>query len=191
VELEAKDVTQLLAAYRAGDREAMDRLVPLVYAELRRIATRYVRGERAEHTLQPTALVHEAYMRMVEQKDVQWQNRAHFLGCAAQLMRHILVDHARSRRAGKRGGGGARVTLGDAVAVAEERAVDLIALDDALKALEALDPRQSRMVELRYFGGLSIEETAEVLGLSSAQVRREWTAVRVWLRRELQRETGA
>ena len=188
---EARNVTQLLAAYRAGDREAMERLVPLVYAELRRIAARYVRGERSEHTLQPTALVHEAYLRLVEQQDVQWQNRAHFLGCAAQLMRHILIDHARARRAGKRGGGGARVTLGEASELAQERAVDLIALDDAMKALEALDPRQSRMVELRYFGGLSIEETAEVLGMSSAQVRREWTAVRVWLRRELQRESGA
>ncbi len=165
--------------------------MPLVYAELRRIAARYVRGERSENTLQATALVHEAYLRMVEQQDVQWQNRAHFLGCAAQLMRHVLIDHARARSAGKRGGGGVRVTLGAASDVAEERAVDLIALEEALKVLEALDPRQSRMVELRYFGGLSIEETAEVLEMSSAQVRRQWTAVRVWLRRELQRETGA
>jgi RNA polymerase sigma-70 factor (ECF subfamily) len=180
-------VTELLAAYRAGDGEAMDRLVPLVYAELRRMAARHLRRERGEHTLQPTALVHEAYLRMVDQRDAPWQDRAHFLGCAAHLMRNILVDHARRRNAAKRGKGEARVTLGAAADVAQSTDVDLVALDDALRELEAIDPRQSRMVELRFFGGLSIEETAEVLGVSSAQVRREWTVVRAWLRRELER----
>jgi RNA polymerase sigma factor (TIGR02999 family) len=181
------NVTQLLADYRAGDAGAMDRLVPLVYAELRRIAARYLRRERGGHTLQPTALVHEAYLRMVDQRDAPWQNRAHFLGCAAHLMRNILVDHARRRRAAKRGGGDAQVTLGAAEEIANGPDVDLVALDDALVTLEAVDPRQRRMVELRFFGGLSIEETAEVLGMSSGQVRREWTAVRAWLRRELER----
>jgi RNA polymerase sigma factor (TIGR02999 family) len=180
-------VTQLLAAYRAGDVEAMDQLIPIVYAELRRMAARHLRRERGEHTLQPTALVHEAYLRMVDQSDAPWQDRAHFLGCAAHLMRNILVDHARRRNAAKRGKGDARVTLGEAADVAQGTDVDLVALDDALRALEAIDPRQSRMVELRFFGGLSIEEAAEVLGLSSAQVRREWTVVRAWLRRELER----
>jgi RNA polymerase sigma-70 factor (ECF subfamily) len=187
VSTRGENVTQLLVDYRAGDAGAMDRLVPLVYAELRRIAAGYLRRERDGHTLQPTALVHEAYMRMVDQRDAPWQNRAHFLGCAAHLMRHILVDHARRRRAAKRGGGGPQVTLGVAEDVANGADVDLVALDDALKTLETIDARQRRMVELRFFGGLSIEETAEVLGMSSGQVRREWTAVRAWLRRELER----
>jgi RNA polymerase sigma factor (TIGR02999 family) len=187
VSTRGENVTQLLAAYRAGDAGAMDRLIPLVYAELRRIAARHLRRERGEHTLQPTALVHEAYLRMVDQRDAPWQNRAHFLGCAAHQMRNILVDHARRRRAAKRGAGAAQVTLGAAEDVANGADVDLVALDDALEALDAIDPRQRQMVELRYFGGLSIEETAEVLGLSSGQVRREWTVVRAWLRRELER----
>jgi RNA polymerase sigma factor (TIGR02999 family) len=181
-----ENVTHLLAAHRAGDGDAIDKLVPLVYAELRRMAARHLRRERGEHTLQPTALVHEAYLRMVDQRDAPWQNRAHFLGCAAHLMRNILVDHARRRRAAKRGGGEARVSLG-AIDVADRTDVDLVALDDALRTLETIDARQSRMVELRFFGGMSIEEAAEVLGMSSAQVRREWTAVRAWLRRELER----
>jgi RNA polymerase sigma-70 factor, ECF subfamily len=182
-----ENVTQLLAAYRDGDAGAMDRLVPLVYAELRRMAARHLRRERDGHTLQPTALVHEAYLRMADEREAPWQNRAHFLACAAQLMRNILVDHARKRNAAKRGHGEARMTLGAAAEVASSADVDLEAVDDALRTLEAIDPRQSRMVELRFFGGLSIEETAEVLGMSSAQVRREWTAVRAWLRRELER----
>jgi RNA polymerase sigma factor (TIGR02999 family) len=182
-----ESVTRLLAAYRAGDVGAMDQLVPLVYAELRRMAARHLRRERGEHTLQPTALVHEVYLRMVDQSDAPWQNRAHFVGFAAHLMRNVLVDHARRRRAAKRGRGDARVSLGAAAGVANTTDVDLVALDDALRALETIDARQSRMVELRFFGGLSIEEAAEVLGMSSAQVRREWTAVRAWLRRELER----
>jgi RNA polymerase sigma-70 factor (ECF subfamily) len=159
--------------------------MPLVYAELRRTAARYLRRERSGHTLQPTALVHEAYVRLIDQRDVQWQNRAHFLGFAAQVMRHILVDHARAHSAGKRGGGAARVTLSEALVVPEERDVDLVALDDALTALAALNAQQARAVELRYFGGLSIEEAAEVLGVSTATVRRDWTVARAWLRREM------
>jgi RNA polymerase sigma factor (TIGR02999 family) len=179
------EVTRLIGEYRRGDRAALEKLVPLVYGELRKIAARALRAEREGHTLQPTALVHEAYLRMAEQKDVQWQNRAHFLGCAAQLMRHVLVDSARARRAGKRGGGVARVTLDDAMGVADARALDLVALDDALSALASLDARQARVVELRYFGGLSIEETAEVLGVSPATVSNDWAIARTWLRREL------
>jgi RNA polymerase sigma factor (TIGR02999 family) len=181
----AGEVTRLIGEYRRGDDAALERLVPLVYGELRKIAARVLRGERDGHTLQPTALVHEAYLRMCDQKDVQWQNKAHFLGCAAQVMRHILVDSARAHRAGKRGGGAARVTLDDALGVAAARPLDVVALDDALSALAALDARQARVVELRYFGGLSIEETAEVLGVSPATVSNDWAIARTWLRREL------
>jgi RNA polymerase sigma factor (TIGR02999 family) len=184
------EVTRLIGEYRRGDRAALEQLVPLVYAELRKVAARALRAERQGHTLQPTALVHEAYLRLADQKDVQWQNRAHFLGCAAQIMRHILIDSARGRRAGKRGGGAVRVTLDDALGVAAARELDLIALDDALSALAALDARQARVVELRYFGGLSIEETAEVLGVSPATVSNDWAVARTWLRRELRRGGG-
>ena len=179
------EVTGLLAEYRRGNRAALELLLPLVYRELRQIAARALRSERDGHTLQPTALVHEAFLRMVEQKDVRWQNRAHFLGCAAQIMRHVLVDAARARRAGKRGGGGARVTLTDALGVAAPRGVDVEALDEALRALAALDARQAQVVELRDFGGLSIPETAEVLGVSPATVSADWAVARTWLRREL------
>jgi RNA polymerase sigma factor (TIGR02999 family) len=181
-----ENVTRLLERYRSGDRAALEELVPIVYKELRSIAAGALRRERDGHTLQPTALVHEAYLRMVGQREVRWQNRAHFLGCAAQLMRHVLVDHARARRAGKRGGGGEKVTLGEAQAITGERPVDLVALDDALEALAKMDERQCRVVELRYFGGLSIEETAEVLGVSPATVSHDWAIARAWLRSELE-----
>jgi len=182
------DITQLLAEYREGDRDAIDRLMPLVYAELRRIAARSLRAERKEHTLQPTALVNEAYLRLVDQQNPVWQNRAHFLGCAARLMRNILVDHARAHRADKRGGGQVRVTLGEELLRIEEREVDLLALDAALDRLAEQDEQKSRIVELRYFGGLSTEETAEVLGVSDRTVKRAWALARAWLRRELERE---
>jgi len=184
------EVTRLIGQYRRGDRTALERLVPLVYGELRRIAARALRAERHGHSLQPTALVHEAYLRFAVQKDVQWQNRAHFLGCAAQLMRHILVDSARARLAAKRGGGVVKVTLDGEIEVADECGFDLVALDDALSSLAKLDERQARVVELRYFGGLSIEETAEVLGVSPATVSNDWALARTWLRRELRRGGG-
>jgi RNA polymerase sigma-70 factor, ECF subfamily len=180
-----EDVTRLLEAVRAGEQGALDRLLPLVYDELHRIAARYARRERTDHTLQPTALVNEAYLRLADHADKAWQNRAHFLAVAAQTMRHILVDYARARRAGKRGGALARVTLEDALAAAPERDVDLLALDGALERLAALDPQLARLVELRYFGGLTIRETAEVLRVSPKTVEREWDAAKLWLRREL------
>jgi RNA polymerase sigma-70 factor (ECF subfamily) len=179
------EVTRLLAEYRRGNRQALDQLLPLIYAELRRTAARQLRERRAVHTLQPTALAHEAYLKLVGQREVQWQNRAHFLGCAAQVMRHILVDYARARAAAKRGGGEARLTLTEGVAVAEERDVDVLALEQALERLAQLNARQSRVVELRYYGGLSIEETAEVLGVSPATVKNDWVIARAWLQRQL------
>jgi RNA polymerase sigma factor (TIGR02999 family) len=182
-----ENVTGLLVAYRNGDREALRMLIPIVYAELRKIAARYLRRERANHTLQPTALVHEAYLRLADQKDVQWQNRAHFLGCAAQIMRNVLVDAARIHRAEKRGGGARNVSLDGAALAPASQDVDVIALHEALRALEAIDPVRSRVVELRFFGGLSVEETAEVMGASTATVKRHWTTARAWLLRELQR----
>jgi RNA polymerase sigma factor (TIGR02999 family) len=182
----SSEVSQLLIEYGQGNREALDRLMPLLYAELRKIAVGYLQRERDGHTLQPTALVNEAYVRLVDQK-VQWKNRAHFLGVAAQLMRRILVDYARTRRAEKRGAGFALVALDDAVLAPYERAVDLVALDDALQTLSEIDPQQSRVVELRYFGGLSLEETAVALGVSTATVVREWAVARLWLRREIAR----
>jgi RNA polymerase sigma-70 factor, ECF subfamily len=189
--LSSDDVTRLLAEYRDGDRDAIDRLIPIVYAELRRIAARSLRSERKEHTLQPTALVNEVYLRLAEQQNPPWQNRAHFLGCAARLMRHVLVDHARAHQADKRGGRHLRVTLGEDVAWAEEREVDLLALDAALDKLAEQDAQKSRIVELRYFGGLSTEETAEVLGVSDRTIKRAWALARAWLRRELERGSGA
>ena len=183
-------VTELLSQYRAGRREALDQLVPVVYGELRAIAARYLRGEWAGHTLQPTALVHEAYMRLVDQREVEWQNRAHFFGVAAQLMRRLLVDHARGRNRRKRGGGLLMVPLeeNDVAGPAPDDGLDLVALDDALERLAALSPQQARVVELRYFGGLSIEETAEVLGVSTMTVKRGWAMARAWLHRELSGE---
>jgi RNA polymerase sigma factor (TIGR02999 family) len=179
------DVTQLLLAWSSGNREALDQLLPLVYHELRKIAERYLKRERSGHTLQTTALVHEAYLKLIDQRQVQWQNRAHFFGIAAQAMRRILVDHARSRQTGKRGSGGVRITLDENLKVSDERATDLLALDDALNALAQLDPQKSRIVELRYFGGLSIEETAGVLALGTATVIRQWRLARAWLYGEI------
>lgn len=187
---DGESVTQLLEELNGGDKAALDRLMPLVYDELHRLASRYLRKERPGHTLQATALVNEAYMRIVDQKNVSWQNRAHFFGIAAQLMRRILVDHARSRLYAKRGGGAFRLTLDEALALPDQRDLDLVALDDALKALADLDPRQSRIVELRYFGGLTVEETAEVLGISPATVKRDWVWARTWLYKEIKKTDG-
>jgi len=178
-------ITQLLVAWSGGRREALDDLLPLVYDELRRVASRYLRHEPVDHTLQPTALVHEAYMRLIDQRKVQWRNRAHFYGVAAQIMRRILVDHARAHGAEKRGRGWERVPLIDDELHAAPEAVDVLALDEALDRLVAFDPQQGRIVELRYFGGLTIDEVAEVVGLSAATVVREWTIAKAWLRSEL------
>ena len=160
-------------------------MMPAVYKELRRIAARYLRGERSGHTLQPTALVHEAYLRLIDRSQVNWQNRAHFIGTAAQLMRNILVDHARARNAAKRGGGDYKLSLSEAMISFGPPDIDLIALDNALDELAALDPQQGRIIELRFFGGLSIEETAVVLGISPTTVRRDWTTAKLWLRRRI------
>lgn len=180
------DVTQLLADLGAGDAEATAKIVPMVYDELRAIANRALRGERPNHTLQTTALVHEAYLKLVDQRQARWQDRAHFLAVAAQLMRRILVDHARARAAQKRGGTRGRTALDDSALYVGDPAFDLVALDDALSRLAAFDPQQGRIVELRYFAGLPIRETAEALGISPATVKREWVLARAWLRRELQ-----
>jgi len=183
-------ITALLAELQSGDGDAVGALAELLYGELRKIAAGYLRHEREGHTLQPTALVHEAYMRLVDQRDVTWQNRAHFLGVAAQVMRRILVDHARAHRRDKRGGGAARVTLDDERVGAVEREVDLVALDDALVGLADVDPELARVVELRYFGGLTVDEAAEVLGTSPRSVDRAWATARAWLRRELHAREG-
>jgi RNA polymerase sigma factor (TIGR02999 family) len=183
-------VTELLLAWGGGDQGAFDNLLPLIYGELRRLAAHYLRGERPDHTLQPTALVHEAYLRLVGQTGTSWQNRAHFFGAAAQVMRRILVDQARQYQASKRGGGEHKVTLAEGVALARERDVNLLALEEALTRLEGIAPEQCRVVELRFFGGLSIDEAAEVMGVSEATVTRQWRAARAWLRREL-RKGGA
>jgi len=181
-------VTRLLGDLRRGRAEAAGEVLPLVYGELRAIADRYMRRERAGHTLQATALVHDAFLKLVDQTRVQWQDRAHFFAVASQAMRRILVDHARARHAGKRGAGAAHVPVADTVVLAHEPALspeDLLALDTALTELAAFDPHQARIVELRYFGGLSIEETAEALGISPATVKREWALARAWLHRRL------
>lgn len=170
-----------------GDHGALEALVPLVYEELRRLARYYLSREKQNHTLSSTALVHEAYLRLVTQKEVTWQNRAHFFAVAAQMMRRILVDHARRHTYAKRGGGAMTLALDQAMATPQRREVDLVALDDALQSLAKLDERQSRMVELRFFGGLSIEETSEVLGVSAPTVKREWASARAWLFREISR----
>jgi RNA polymerase sigma-70 factor (ECF subfamily) len=179
------EVTQLLQAWNDGNQEALDKLVPLVYEELHRLARHYMGGERPGHTLQTTELVNEAYVRLVDWKNVRWQNRAHFFGVAAQMMRRILVDFARSRHYVKRGGGVRRVSLAEAAVVSAERGEDFIALDDALDRLAAIDVRKGRIVELRFFGGLSVEETAEVLKISSRTVMREWSLAQAWLHRDL------
>jgi len=179
-------VSELLAGWRAGDEESLRRLVPLVYNELRRVAHYYLRRERPGHTLQTTALVHEAYLGLMKQQPMEFENRAHFFAVCANLMRQILVQYARRRNAAKRGAG-YRLTLDDVTQIAKKRNVDMIALDDALNELAKLDPQQSRIVELRFFGGLSIEETSQVLGISPATVKRYWTTARVWLHDEISR----
>ena len=180
-----EEVTGLLQAWSGGDQAALEKLMPLVYHELRRLAARYLRRERANHSLQPTALVNEAYLRLIDQKEVQWQNRAQFFGIAAQIMRRILVDYARSRNYQKRGGGAARVEFEETMIVSAERAAEVVALDDALVRFAEIDPRKSQLVELRFFGGLSIEEAAEVLKVSPGTVMRDWTLAKAWLRREI------
>lgn len=180
-------VTQLLVAWQQGSQQALNQLMPLVYAELRAIAGRYLSHESPGHTLQSTALVHEAYLKLVDQRSVQWQNRSHFFGIAAQMMRRILVDHARHQHRAKRGGAAPKLSLDEAMAVAEpDAAFDLLALDDALTSLSAIDPRGARIVELRFFSGLTIEETADVLAVSAGTVKREWSTARAWLYREMQ-----
>ena len=187
-EAASPDITQLLLGWSVGDQVAGDALMAAVYAELHRQASRAMGREAAEHTLQATALVSEAYLRLIDQRRVEWKNRAHFFGIAAQLMRRILVDHARTRLAAKRGGGAAQITLGDVDAPADapnESGIDVLTLHEALEKLAALDPTQGRIVELRYFGGVTIEDTAEAMGLSPATIKREWAVARAWLRREL------
>ncbi len=182
-----KEITQLLIAWNQGDESARDKLMPLIYNELRRLARGHLRRERINHTLQPTALVHEAFLRLIDQSQVNWENRAHFFGCAARLMRQILINHAEARRAAKRGGEAERVSLNDVDQFAVEQGIDLVALNEALKNLERIDPPQGQIVELRYFSGLTIEEIAEVMGISPATVKREWSTARAWLRCELSR----
>jgi len=184
-ELPAHEVTRLLQAWSEGDEGALQDLMPLVYSELHRLARRYMAGERSGHTLQTSALVNEAYLRLVDVKKVNWQNRAHFFGIAAQLMRRILVDFARSRRSLKRGGDAPTISLEEGLIVTSARGADVVALDDALRTLAAMDPRRSRVVELRFFGGLSAEEAAEVLKVSPETVMHDWTLAKVWLLREL------
>jgi len=179
------NITELLSGYARGDKEALDQLMPIVYDELRLQAARYLRREQAGHTLQTTALIHEAYVRLVDQRNVQWQNRAHFFGIAAQLMRRILVDHARTKKRVKRGGSNVRVSLGDATVAVKGQDLDVVALDEALDRLARIDEQQSRVVELRFFSGLTVEETAEVMGISTATVKRDWSMAKAWLHREL------
>ena len=185
------EVTQLLMAWNDGDQSALQRLIPLVHAELHRIARRYMRNERAGHTLQTSALINEAYLRLIDAQQVHWQNRAHFFGIAAQLMRRVLVDFARSRSYKKRGGGAHQVSLDETMVITEERGEDLVALDEALSALSELDERKGRVVEMRFFGGLSEKEIAEALTVSQETVRRDWRLAKSWLRRRLSETTNA
>ncbi len=183
-----KDVTDLLIDWSKGDQEALNKLMPLVYDELHRLASRYLRHERPGHTLQTTALVHEAYLKLVDERNANWQNRVHFFAAAAQVMRHVLVDYARSRRASKRGGDYCRLSLDEARISSEEKDADLLALNDALNNLAAIDPQQSRVVELRVFGGLTVEETAEALGISPRTVKREWSMAKAWLHKQIRNQ---
>lgn len=183
--VDSHEVSELLAEYRQGSPQALERLLPIVYEELRRLAAYQLRAERPGHTLQPTALVHEAYLRLMGGRDARPESRAHFFALAASVMRHVLVDHARARAAGKRWELATRIDLDEADLTASGRPADLVALDDALSALGRLSTRQSRIVELRYFAGLTTEQIADVLGLAPMKVRREWTAARAWLRREM------
>lgn len=179
------DVTRLLMAWRGGDHEALDQLIPLVHSELLRMAQRRLRGERPGHTLRSAGLVNEVFLRLVNQQGFPWQNRAHFFAIAAKMMRQILIDYARAHQNGKRGGKTVRVVLEEAEAVAAERSAEMVALDDALTELSEIDRRKSDIIELRFFGGLSIDETAEVLGISPGTVMREWTLAKAWIKREL------
>ena len=188
---QAQDVTRILQDWSDGDQDAPARLMPLVYEELRRLARDYLRHQRSGHTLQATALVHEAYLRLVDQQSVSWQNRLHFFAVAAQVMRYILIDYARSHTAAKRGGSARKLSLDEAKISPQERAAELVALDDALKSLAKVDRRKSQVVELRYFGGLSVEEIAEVLGVSEKTVRRDWHMAKLWLYRELSKEQAS
>ena len=187
----SEGITQLLINWRNGDTAALDQLMPIVYEELRRLARGFMAKERNNHTLQTSALINEAYLKLVDQDETNWQNRAHFFAVAAQIMRHILVDHARSYGYEKRGAGAQRVDLDDAKVLSEERARDLVALDEALTKLAAVDPRKSRLVELRFFGGLNIDETADVMELSPTTVQREWRAAKAWLQRFIKGENPA
>ena len=179
------DVTLLLGQLSQGKEEASEKLIPLVYSELRKLAGAYMRREPSDHTLQPTALVHEAYLKLVEQRSVNWQSRSHFFGIAAQLMRRILVDHARGHMRDKRGGGAIPVPLDEALVFAPEQSSELVKLDESLERLAKLDPRQSKIVELRFFGGLTVEQTAEVLGISPKTVKRDWAVAKAWLHGDL------
>jgi RNA polymerase sigma-70 factor, ECF subfamily len=182
------EVTERLIAWGAGDMAAFDQLLPLVYQELRRMAGNYLRQENPGHTLQPTALVHEAWLRLIDQTRVDWRNRAQFFGVAAQMMRRILVDHARAKHREKRGGDAVKLSLDDVINISQERAADLLALDDALDELRLIDWRKSRVVELRYFGGFSVEETAQILEVSSETVMRDWKMAKAWLYQQIRRE---
>ena len=182
------EITQMLIELTGGNKDVVNQILPHIYDELRRLAGSYLRRERADHTLQPTALVHEAYMKLIDQKQVHWQNRAHFFGIAAQVMRRILMDHARKHTAEKRGGDADKLPLEEEIlVVSHERSADLIALDDALQALSQFDEQKAKIVELRYFGGLSIEETAEVIGVSVPTINRQWRMAKAWLHAELAR----
>lgn len=181
----SQNITHLLKEWSDGDEWALDKLTPLVYEELRHQAARYLRRERADHTLQTTALINEAYLRLIDAKDVQWQSRAHFFAIAANLMRRVLVDHARRRDAEKRGGAQLRLTLDETLAVSSTADVDVLAIDEALNKLSSIDSQQALVVELRFFSGLSVEETAAALGISPATVKRDWSVARAWLRREI------
>jgi RNA polymerase sigma-70 factor (ECF subfamily) len=185
-----EDVTVLLAKLTKGNKTAASKLIPMVYDELRRLAGGYMRRERSDHTLQATALVHEAYLKLVEQRSVDWQSRAHFFGIAAQVMRRILVDHARGHLRDKRGGGQREVPLDEALVFAPEQSLELVKMDEALERLTKLDPRQGKIVELRFFGGLTVEETAEMLGISPKTVKRDWRMAKAWLHGELKTSHG-
>ncbi len=180
------EFTQLLVNWRNGDKSALDQMTPVVYEELRRLARFFLASERSDHTLQPTALVHEAYVRLVDQRSVDWKNRAHFLGVAASMMRRILINHARARQAAKREGFTQAISLEDALGVFTNPRIDVLALNRALQELAEMDPQQGRVVELRYFGGLTIEETAEVMEISPATVKREWSTARLWLLQQIE-----
>jgi RNA polymerase sigma factor (TIGR02999 family) len=190
-EFSSQEVTHLLIAWREGEKDALDRLIPLVYEELRRLAHNYMRGERKCHTLQTTALVNEAYLKLIDCSRVNWQNRAHFMAISAQLMRRILVDYARSHRSHKRGGSAERISLDEFKLVSKETDPDLVEIDEALKSLKLVDARKCQVVELRFFGGMTAEETAEVLGISPDTVLRDWKLSRAWLAREMKQKVQA